>query len=420
LSHTPYNNRKVVEEHLAKLESNDRRNIQARARMPEQSKPAVDLKRPKVMGSSLTKEKPTAAAAGGASGTCSVFRRELSRSRREKDGDLKKTLSHMEEKFTSASEELQAAEEELTELRVALSNAKRTIEALRIENAGLVEKIKTLTVETQKSNTSAREQRTRANVISEMHGEKGSIVRKAIQRFNDENEVPSAQSLLEQNKNMRKLLDEITEEKKRLEIVQENSKAEIARITLENNQLKLAIESERKEWDQMQSDLLVAVKVANDFKMEAQQEMSRLSEKINELQKRRQSSVFSTSVIALYEEKPETWEDKAWQRLMLGCERGSRRNALLRWCQQAVAKFPSIEITNFSSCWADGQALCCLLASFYPEKLNVDLALTVASAIGEIEVKIRVADFRKEDRPDWSLVMRYILGLYYIISGGER
>lgn len=52
---------------------------------------------------------------------------------------------------------------------------------------------------------------------------------------------------------------------------------------------------------------------------------------------------------------------------------GSRRNALLRWCQQAVAKFPHIEITNFSTSWADGQALCCLLAAFYPEKLNVDV-----------------------------------------------
>lgn len=41
----------------------------------------------------------------------------------------------MEEKFTSSCEELQAAEEELVELRVALSDARRTIEILRMENA---------------------------------------------------------------------------------------------------------------------------------------------------------------------------------------------------------------------------------------------------------------------------------------------
>lgn len=96
--------------------------------MPDTSRPKVDLKRPKVMGGSSTKERAGV-----------VVCREFSRNKRERDSDLKKTLSHMEEKFTSASEELQAAEEELTELRGALSNAKRTIEALRAENAVCVE-----------------------------------------------------------------------------------------------------------------------------------------------------------------------------------------------------------------------------------------------------------------------------------------
>lgn len=75
----------------------------------------------------------------------------------------------------------------------------------------------------------------------------------------------------------------------------------------------------------MQKDLLVAVKVANDFKMEAQKEMLKLSERITELQRRRQSAALTTpqgSSVALYEKNFQSWEDKAWQRLMLGCERG--------------------------------------------------------------------------------------------------
>lgn len=75
----------------------------------------------------------------------------------------------------------------------------------------------------------------------------------------------------------------------------------------------------------MQKDLLVAVKVANDFKIEAQKEMLKLSERITELQKRRQSAAFTVSqgsAITLYEKNFQSWEDKAWQRLMLGCERG--------------------------------------------------------------------------------------------------
>lgn len=75
----------------------------------------------------------------------------------------------------------------------------------------------------------------------------------------------------------------------------------------------------------MQKDLLIAVKVANDFKMEAQKEMLKLSDKITELQRRRQSAAFTVhkgSSVILSKKNIQSWEDEAWQRLMLGCERG--------------------------------------------------------------------------------------------------
>lgn len=40
--------------------------------------------------------------------------------------------------------------------------------------------------------------------------------------------------------------------------------------------------------------------------------------------------------------------------------KGSKRNALLYWCQTKTAGYPKIEITNFSSSWNDGLALCAL------------------------------------------------------------
>ncbi|CAG9535290.1 unnamed protein product [Cercopithifilaria johnstoni] len=306
----------------------------------------------------------------------------------------------MEEKFTSAAEELQAAEEELSELRVALNNAKRTIKILRMENAEQAKKIEFLAANKQK-NPASKER---------------------------DKEVSSSNHI--SKKDLQTLVDELNEEKMALNLALESSKAAESRAAFENSRLK----EERKEWVQMQKDLLVAVKVANDFKMEAQKEMLKLWDRITELQRRRQSAAFSApqrSSVALYEKNFKSWEDKAWQRLMLGCERGSRRNTLLRWCQEAVAKFPHIEITNFSSSWADGRALCCLLASFYPDKLNIDkiptleaeecleLAISIGADMG-VEVKVKVADFRKEDRPDWSLVMRYILNLYYLISDGSH
>ncbi|EJW83398.1 paramyosin [Wuchereria bancrofti] len=273
---------------------------------------------------------------------------DLSRYGFTRDNDLKKTLSYMEEKFTSTSEELQAAEEELAELRVALSNANRTIRILRMENADQADKIKFLTAEKQKNNPSLKK-----------HNKEVSFVKHGP------------------NRDLQKLVNELKEEKMALNLALESSKAEGSKIVFENSRLKVIIEEERKEWEQMQKDLLVAVKVANDFKMEAQKEMFKLSERITELQRRRQSTTFiaqQRSSAVVCEKNFQSWEDKAWQRLMLGCERGSRRNTLLRWCQEAVAKFSHVEITNFSSSWADGRALCCLLASFYPNKLSIDVS----------------------------------------------
>lgn len=43
------------------------------------------------------------------------------------------------------------------------------------------------------------------------------------------------------------------------------------------------------------------------------------------------------------------------------------------------------------------------------------LAISIGVDLG-VEVVVNVTDFRKEDRPEWSLIMKYILNLYYIIS----
>ncbi|VDP13518.1 unnamed protein product [Onchocerca flexuosa] len=346
-----------------------------------------------------------------------VVSNDLSRYKFTRDNDLKKTLSHMEEKFTSSCEELQAAEEELVELRVALSDAKRTIEILRVENARQAEKIKFLTIKKQENDQSIK----RCDLNPDLE---------VLQT----NQKQMSSVKHGSSKNLQRLVEELKDEKMALNLALKNSKTNESKIVLENNRLKAIIEEERKEWDQMQKDLLVAVKVANDFKIEAQKEMLKLSERITELQKRRQSAAFTVSqglAVTSYEKNFQSWEDKAWQRLMLDCKRGSRRNTLLRWCQEAVVKFSHIEITNFSSSWADGKALCYLLASFYPDKLSIDkisvlkaeecleLALSVSESMG-VEVKVKVADFRKEDRPEWSLIMRYILNLYYIISNGSH
>ena len=49
---------------------------------------------------------------------------------------------------------------------------------------------------------------------------------------------------------------------------------------------------------------------------------------------------------------------------------GSKRNALLKWCVQKTIGYPGIDLTNFSSSWNDGLALCALMHTYLPEKIG--------------------------------------------------
>ncbi|KAI4454801.1 calponin y domain-containing protein [Holotrichia oblita] len=51
---------------------------------------------------------------------------------------------------------------------------------------------------------------------------------------------------------------------------------------------------------------------------------------------------------------------------------GSKRNALLKWCQNKTVGYRNIDITNFSSSWNDGLALCALLHTYLPDRIPYD------------------------------------------------
>ena len=48
----------------------------------------------------------------------------------------------------------------------------------------------------------------------------------------------------------------------------------------------------------------------------------------------------------------------------------SKRNALMKWCQEKMISYQGIEIKNFSSSWNDGLAFCALLHSYLPQKID--------------------------------------------------
>lgn len=102
---------------------------------------------------------------------------------------------------------------------------------------------------------------------------------------------------------------------------------------------------------------------------------------------------------------------------------GSKRNALLRWCQRKTEGYANIDITNFSSSWSDGLAFCALLHTYLPahipyqelnsqeKKRNLLLAFEAAESVG-IKPSLELSELLHTDRPDWQSVMQYVAQIY--------
>ncbi|XP_067112935.1 cytospin-B isoform X1 [Osmerus mordax] len=102
---------------------------------------------------------------------------------------------------------------------------------------------------------------------------------------------------------------------------------------------------------------------------------------------------------------------------------GSKRNALLKWCQKKTEGYPNIDVTNFSSSWSDGLAFCALLHTYLPAHIpyqelisqdkgrNLALAFQAAESIG-IKPSLDIDELMHTDRPDWQSVMQYVSQIY--------
>ncbi|XP_045425401.1 cytospin-B isoform X3 [Lemur catta] len=102
---------------------------------------------------------------------------------------------------------------------------------------------------------------------------------------------------------------------------------------------------------------------------------------------------------------------------------GSKRNALLKWCQKKTEGYANIDITNFSSSWSDGLAFCALLHTYLPahipyqelnsqeKKRNLLLAFEAAESVG-IRPSLELSEMLYTDRPDWQSVMQYVAQIY--------
>ncbi|CAB1321783.1 unnamed protein product [Coregonus sp. 'balchen'] len=82
---------------------------------------------------------------------------------------------------------------------------------------------------------------------------------------------------------------------------------------------------------------------------------------------------------------------------------GSKRNALLKWCQKKTEGYQNIDITNFSSSWNDGLAFCA--------RRNFTLAFQAAESVG-IKSTLDLNEMASTERPDWQSVMTYVTAIY--------
>ncbi|XP_036147555.1 cytospin-A isoform X2 [Monomorium pharaonis] len=102
---------------------------------------------------------------------------------------------------------------------------------------------------------------------------------------------------------------------------------------------------------------------------------------------------------------------------------GSKRNALLKWCQNKTIGYRNIDITNFSSSWNDGLAFCAIMHSYLPRKVpydtltpvekrrNFSIAFSAAESVG-IPTTLNISEMCQLERPDWQQVMTYVISIY--------
>ncbi|XP_071493456.1 uncharacterized protein [Diadema antillarum] len=101
------------------------------------------------------------------------------------------------------------------------------------------------------------------------------------------------------------------------------------------------------------------------------------------------------------------------------------KQKLLEWAQKVTRGYPGVNVTNFSSSWANGLAFCAVIHHFYPDSFdfntldpkqrrrNFDLAFNTAESEADIMPLLDTDDMiMMKNNPDWKCVFTYVQSLY--------
>uniref|UniRef100_A0A673X872 Cytospin-A n=1 Tax=Salmo trutta TaxID=8032 RepID=A0A673X872_SALTR len=92
---------------------------------------------------------------------------------------------------------------------------------------------------------------------------------------------------------------------------------------------------------------------------------------------------------------------------------GSKRNALLKWCQKKTEGYQNIDITNFSSSWNDGLAFCAVLHTYLPAHIPYqELTSQEKASLFPTNCNQDLNEMASTERPDWQSVMTYVTAIY--------
>jgi len=100
------------------------------------------------------------------------------------------------------------------------------------------------------------------------------------------------------------------------------------------------------------------------------------------------------------------------------------KQMLLEWCKSQCAGYENVNVTNFSSSWADGLAFCALVHHNFPNAFdfsklnpknrrgNFTLAFDSAEKLADIAPLLDVEDMVRMKSPDWKCVFTYVQSFY--------
>ncbi|KAL4157617.1 hypothetical protein PRNP1_006634 [Phytophthora ramorum] len=123
---------------------------------------------------------------------------------------------------------------------------------------------------------------------------------------------------------------------------------------------------------------------------------------------------------------------KAFQVAEIDVEGVSGKDGLLLWVNRSLADYPTVQVKNFSSSWADGMAFCALIHRYAPTLIdfnqlnpkdpqtNVKLAFDIAREKFRIPQLLEVENVAGQLKPDEKSITTYVSLLFKEFASGVQ